>query len=232
MTGGNSASSMMEGPGLPGPGVSGSKSGCGGGSGDDGDGSDGGGGGDSGGGDDGDKGCGGSSDSFSGLVCCGMLADLMRVSVFGVIDCPANGDAMTTVPAVAMGAGCGLVDRNRGWINVSVGGSEVDWLSTELIMGWLTCLEVGREKLGGLDGGDDILAFGELGGPQLSTAVAASDEAPYGESGRKGPSSALAGDSGLLPGIVSKPDLVTGGVDCNVVRTSRVTPDVSQWSKG
>ena len=77
-----------------------------------------------------------------------------------------------------------------------------------------------------------MLALGELGGPQLSTAVAASDEVAWGESGRKGPSSALAGDSGLLPGIVSRPDLVTGGVDRNVVRTSRVTLEVSHLSKG
>lgn len=62
--------------------------------------------------------------------------------------------------------------------------------------------------------------------------VVASDEGASGESGRNGPSSALAGDSGLLPGIVSKPDLVTGGVECSVVRTSPVTLEVSHWSKG
>lgn len=62
--------------------------------------------------------------------------------------------------------------------------------------------------------------------------VIASEEGAIGESGRNGPSSALAGDSGLLPGIVSNPDLVTGGVECSVVRTSPVTLEVSHWSKG
>ena len=64
-----------------------------------------------------------------------MLADLIRVSVFGVIDCPAKGEAVTIVPAVATGAGCGLVDRNRGWIKISIGGSKMDGFSAELIMG-------------------------------------------------------------------------------------------------
>lgn len=91
---------------------------------------------------------------------------------------------------------------------------------------------MGREKLGGLDGGDETLALGELRGPRLSTAAAASDNAAHGVAGKNGPSSALAGDSGLLPGMVAKPDLVTGGVDCKVERTSRVRPEVSQLSKG
>lgn len=52
--------------------------------------------------------------SFNGLGCTGMLADLIRVNDFCVIDCPANGEAVTTVPAIATGAGCGLLGRNKG----------------------------------------------------------------------------------------------------------------------
>ena len=52
---------------------------------------------------------------------------------------------------------------------------------------------------------------GELG--ILSVAVAESDEAAWGDSGRNGPSSVLAGGSGLLPGIVSSPVLAVGGDD-------------------
>lgn len=100
------------------------------------------------------------------------------------------------------------------------------------MVGWLTCLDVGREKFGGLDGGDEILARSELEPPWLSIAVEGSDATAFGVSGRNGPSNALAGDSGLLPGMVSKPDRVTGGVECKVVRTSRVRPEVSQLSKG
>ena len=75
----------------------------------------------------------------------------------------------------------------------------------------------------GLDGGDEKLALGELG--------AKFEDAARGVSGRNGPSSAVAGDSGLLPGIVARLDLVTGGVDCELGLTSRPRPDVSQWPK-
>lgn len=51
-----------------------------------------------------------------------------------------------------------------------------------------------------------------------------------GELGRNGPSRMLAGESGLLPGIVSKPDRV-GGDECTAARISRCTEDVSQESK-
>jgi hypothetical protein len=67
--------------------------------------------------------------------------------------------------------------------------------------------EVGREKLGGLEGGDDRGCRGEELQP---TAVAVSDvaacggELAMGDSGRKGPSKAWAGDSGRLPGMVSR----------------------------
>lgn len=70
-------------------------------------------------------------------------------------------------------------------------------------------LDVGLEKLGGLDGGDDKLALREESGTQ-SPAAAASEVAAWGDEGRKGPSRGLAGDSGLLPGIVSRPDFVSG----------------------
>jgi hypothetical protein len=101
----------------------------------------------------------------------------------------------------------------------------MEWWSEELCTaGWLVCLDVGREKLVGLDGGDEKLALGEVGEKF--------EDAARGISGRNGPSNAVAGDSGLLPGIVARPDLVTGGVDCKVGLLSRPGPDVSQWSKG
>lgn len=42
--------------------------------------------------------------------------DLMRVSVFFVMVCPADGEAFTIVPGVGVGEGTGLVDRKRGWM--------------------------------------------------------------------------------------------------------------------
>ena len=78
----------------------------------------------------------------------------------------------------------------------------------------LLCEEVGREKFGGLDGGDDFICRGDELHP---TTVAVSDVAAWGgeldigDSGKYGPSRASAGDSGRLPGIVSKPARVTGG---------------------
>ena len=77
---------MMDGPGLPAPDVVVSEFGIG----------------------------GVTSDSVVGLGCCGMLADLIRVNVFGVMDWPASGEAVSIVPAVATGAGCGLEGRNKG----------------------------------------------------------------------------------------------------------------------
>lgn len=43
-------------------------------------------------------------------------ADLMRVSVFFVMVCPADGEALTIVPGVGVGGGEGLVDRKSGWM--------------------------------------------------------------------------------------------------------------------
>jgi len=79
--------------------------------------------------------------------------------------------------------------------------------------------EVGLEKLGGLEGQEVKLAFREELGTQ-SFAVATFDELAWGAEGRKAASNALAGDSGLLPGIVSRPDRVTGGEDERAARTS------------
>ncbi len=53
-----------------------------------------------------------------------------------------------------------------------------------------------------------------------------------GDCGRKGPSSAFAGDSGRLPGIGSRPDPADGGVDCKTAsRICGPTAEVSQLSK-
>lgn len=43
-----------------------------------------------------------------------MLARLILVKVFGVIDWPANGEAVTIVPTVVTGAGLVLPGRNKG----------------------------------------------------------------------------------------------------------------------
>lgn len=52
-----------------------------------------------------------------------------------------------------------------------------------------------------------------------------------GEDGRNGPSRVSAGESGLLPGMVSKPDRVGGEDVIATTRNSRWTEDVSQESK-
>jgi hypothetical protein len=140
----------------------------------------------------------------------GNVLDLMRCTVRGVMDWPAIGEAVIIVPGAATGAGLGLFVRKRGCTSSSI---------VECTPALFRGLEVGLEKLGGLDGGDEKLAFGEEPGIQ-PTAVVASEFAALGDDGRKGPSRALAGDSGLLPGIVSRPDLVSGGEDWRVARTS------------
>lgn len=138
------------------------------------------------------------------------MPDLKRYNVRGVIGWPAIGEAVIVVFVPAIGAGLGLVERKRGWTRSSV---------VEYKVALLRLPEVGLEKFGGLDGGEERLALrGEFG--IHSTAVTLSEEMATGEEGRNGPSRALAGDSGLLPGIVSKPDLGTGGEDTRVARTS------------
>jgi hypothetical protein len=137
------------------------------------------------------------------LECCGSVPDLIRCSVPGVTAWPAIGDADIMVPGAAVGTGCGLFAWKRGRTSSSI------W---DCKLGLLRWLDVGLEKLGGLDGSDEKLALQEELGIQ-STAVAASEVAACGEDGRKGPSRGLAGDCGLLPGIVSRADLVTGDED-------------------
>ena len=103
--------------------------------------------------------------------------------------------------------------------------------------GLFLCDDVGREKLGGLEGGDEDSSFkGDVGYHPIASAV--SDEVACGEEeyivgdgGRNGPSKASAGDSGLLPGIVSKPDRVGGDEVIAAILISRWTDEVSQSSK-
>lgn len=89
ISGGKSSSSMIDGPGLPPLGVSGFELGSVGSGAPD-------------------------SHSLIGADSEGNVADLILVNVFVVIDWLASGEAVTIVPAVAVGAGCGLLDRNRG----------------------------------------------------------------------------------------------------------------------
>ena len=107
------------------------------------------------------------------------------------------------VPGPAFGAGLGLVERNNGWTRSSILGCSV---------ALLRLLEVGLEKFGGLDGGEERLTLREELGIQ-SIAVAVSEEIAMGDEGKNGPSRAFAGDSGLLPGIVSRPALGAGDED-------------------
>lgn len=83
----SSSSSMMDGPGLPGPGEFGVEA---------------------------DSSSPNRDDLGEGECRLGMLMLIIRVSAVGVIDCPARGEAVTVVPALAMGAGCGLDTRKRG----------------------------------------------------------------------------------------------------------------------
>lgn len=140
----------------------------------------------------------------------GNVPDLKRYNVRGVIGWPAMGEAVIVVFVPAIGAGLGLSERKSGWTRSS---------AVEYRVALLRLLEVGLEKFGGLDGGEETLALREELGFH-STDVAVSEEMATGEEGRNGPSRALAGDSGLLPGIVSKPGLGTGDEDTRVARTS------------
>jgi len=87
--------------------------------------------------------------------------------------------------------------------------------------GWLSPLDV-LERFRELEGGEERNF--------QSSAVAASDGQACGDSGRKGPSRALAGDADLLPGMVSSVPLVAGGEEWRARRISRCTEDVSQLS--
>jgi hypothetical protein len=101
------------------------------------------------------------------LECCGNVPDLIRYSVRGVIRWPAIGEAVIVVPGAAIGAGFGLSTRKRGWTSSSI------LKCKPALFRWL---EVGLEKLGGLDGGVERLALRDELGIQ-STAVAASEDA-------------------------------------------------------
>lgn len=93
-----------------------------------------------------------------------------RASVLGVISWSAMGEAVTMVPSVAIGGGWGLLGRNKGWMRSSMEGSNFWNLGGGLVVLWA---DVGREKFGGLEGGED---FGCRGDELLHpTAVAVSD---------------------------------------------------------
>ena len=138
------------------------------------------------------------------------------------------------VPEPATGGGCGLLGLNKGWIRSCMGLSCKNTFPKPLCC-WL---EVGREKLGGLDGGDDFCwVSGEVGYHPMASAVSeevacGDEEGMVGEDGRNGPSNALAGDSGLLPGMVSSPVRLGIGGDefIAATRISRWTDEVSHWS--
>ena len=89
--------------------------------------------------------------------------------------------------------------------------------------------EVGREKFGGLEGGEDVNSLrGELG--VQSRGVGASEDIATGESGRKGPSNAVAGDTDLLPGMVGRPPGLADGEEWSAIRISGCTEEVSHRS--
>ena len=94
--GGRSSSSTIDGPGLPGPGLPGT-----------------------------DPLLPVVSDSAVVLEAWGRVDDRIRDKARGVIGWPASGDAVITVPGVAMGAGLGLVDRNRGCTSSSRFGADM-----------------------------------------------------------------------------------------------------------
>lgn len=126
------------------------------------------------------------------------MFDRIRASVRGVITCPASGDAVTVVPATAIGGGRGLFGRNRGWMYCSEGARS----------GLLWDRDVGREKLGGVDGGDELIGRGGL--DDQSDLAKEADDMACGDSGKKGPSRASAGESGRLPGMVASPGRAMG----------------------
>lgn len=77
----------------------------------------------------------------------------------------------------------------------------------------------------------DVLVSGEYCETAASPSLGASDDEARGESGRKGPSRALAGDTGLLPGMVSSPSRVAGCVGCSGNRVSRRASEASELSR-
>ena len=61
----------------------------------------------------------------------------------------AIGDAVTFVPDTAIGGGWGLFDRKSGWINSCIEEANAG------VSGLLLPPDVGLEKFGGLEGGDE-----------------------------------------------------------------------------
>jgi hypothetical protein len=130
----------------------------------------------------------------------------------------AIGDAVKIVPVVATGGGRGLVGLNSACIS---SGPEMSKLSDRscgrgLFLYEDVGLDVGREKLTGLDGGDDFSCRGDELQPTkvvVSDVAACGDELKIGDRGSGRKESSKSVDSGRLPGIVSKPARVTGGDD-------------------
>lgn len=136
--------------------------------------------------------------------------DLLCVRRFarvrGVMGTSAMGLAVTIVPAMAIGGGCGEEALKRGWMIPSMEVSRE--VALNFLFRWLL---VGREKLGGLDGGDEVVTTRDGEELQSPSAVAVSEDmACGGDDCSRSVSTASSGDSGLLPGIVSKPCRTTG----------------------
>jgi hypothetical protein len=102
---------------------------------------------------------------------------------------PAKGEAVITVPGDAIGGGTGLSDRKRGWINA--------WLA--LLSGRVG----GRENRSELVS-DDGEWTGEWAGDSGSRTSSSSTSG-------KGPLRGFAGETGRLPGIVSRRGIADRG---------------------
>ena len=89
----------------------------------------------------------------------------------------AIGDAVTIEPTVAIGGGRGLFGRNNGCIRSCIEKSTAAIFGAVLLLCEDVGRDVGREKLIGLDGGDDFSCLGEELQP---TTVAASEVAACG----------------------------------------------------
>src|SRR5882757_10898275 len=135
--------------------------------------------------------------------CPGPVVELLRnlASVRGVIVVSAIGEAVTILPAIAMGGGRGLFGLNNGCIKSCIEVSNLSSFGAGLLCDDVG-RDVGREKLIGLDGGDDFGCRGDELQPNAVAVseVAACSELGTGDSRRNGPSKTFAGDSGRLPG--------------------------------
>jgi hypothetical protein len=137
-----------------------------------------------------------------------------RANVRGVMVVSAIGEAVTMVPAMAIGGGLGLFGRKSGWIS-----SCSEFSSSSVRGGGGTLLaydevgrEVGREKLTGVVGREDLGCLGDVVQPNavaVSAVAACGGVVVMGDSGRHAPSRSV--DSGLLPGMVASTGPVVGG---------------------